>query len=281
MANGEVKLNSARLKELARFYGTAIKQIEGEFRGATDFGLARRKAILANVRGALIQLKTQMDDWASVEIPSYYRDGINDAIKGLDKIGIAAGTDQFTLVDRMAVQALVSDVQEGFAVSLEGVLRSSKRVLSVAEKEEIKQTLAQGVLTGEEQKRVAAQVKGVLQESGITSLTDKGGRNWDLDNYTQMLVRTKAVEARNTGLGNRMAENGFDLVQVSNHGSTHPECAAWEGEILSYTGKTPGYPTVADATAAGLFHPNCQHAINVITPELANKTNAYDNPYNR
>ncbi len=30
-----------------------------------------------------------------------------------------------------------------------------------------------------------------------------------------------------------------------------------KGEILSLTGKTPGYPTLEEAKTAGLFHPNC------------------------
>jgi hypothetical protein len=90
-----------------------------------------------------------------------------------------------------------------------------------------------------------------------------------------MLFRTKVVEARNRGLINRMVENNYDLVQVSAHGATDV-CAEWEGKILSAMGQTPGYPTVAEAEADGLFHPNCRHAINVLIPSLAKMTDAYD-----
>jgi hypothetical protein len=72
-----------------------------------------------------------------------------------------------------------------------------------------------------------------------------------------------------------MAENDYDLVQVSAHGATDV-CGAWEGKILSATGATPGYDTVADAEADGLFHPNCRHAINVLIPSLARQTQAYN-----
>ena len=34
----------------------------------------------------------------------------------------------------------------------------------------------------------------------------------------------------------------------------------WQGKVLSITGKTKGYPTLEEAKAAGLFHPNCRHA---------------------
>jgi hypothetical protein len=83
------------------------------------------------------------------------------------------------------------------------------------------------------------------------------------------------VEARNRGLLNRVLENGFDLVQVSSHLTSCNQCAPWEGQILSMTGETAGYPTVAEAEAGGLFHPNCRHAINTINPSLANKTKSY------
>jgi hypothetical protein len=92
-----------------------------------------------------------------------------------------------------------------------------------------------------------------------------------------MLFRTKVVEARNRGIANRLVENGYDLVQVSNHGmASCPMCAPWQGKILSSTGATKGYDTVLDAERAGLFHPNCRHAINVLVPGLASMTRAYN-----
>ncbi len=42
---------------------------------------------------------------------------------------------------------------------------------------------------------------------------------------------------------------------------TCDKCKAWVGRIVSITGKTPEYPTLADAKAAGLFHPRCTHNI--------------------
>src|SRR5690606_18083284 len=41
---------------------------------------------------------------------------------------------------------------------------------------------------------------------------------------------------------------------ISNNIISH-NCRPWEGKVLSLTGRTPGYSTVAEARAAGLFHP--------------------------
>jgi len=49
-------------------------------------------------------------------------------------------------------------------------------------------------------------------------------------------------------------------VKVSTHLGACELCQPWQGKILSFTGKTEGYPTLEEARAAGLFHPNCRHA---------------------
>jgi hypothetical protein len=98
-------------------------------------------------------------------------------------------------------------------------------------------------------------------------------------------------ESRNRRLTDMMRTSGYDLVQVTNHNSDHLACKAWEGKVLSVSGNTPtgtrlagGFNVAAsldEAKAAGLFHINCKHAINVLIPELAAKTSGYDNPYNK
>jgi len=68
------------------------------------------------------------------------------------------------------------------------------------------------------------------------------------------------MEAHLQGTANRLMEQDHDLVKVSSHLGACEKCQPWEGEVLSLTGKTPGYPTLEEARDAGLFHPNCRHA---------------------
>ena len=181
----------------------------------------------------------------------------------------------FNVIHKAAIAALVSDTQEAFLETMTGINREAKVLLGKAVREQITQRIAGGTVTGKVLKEVKSNVVGVLQEKGLASLVDKGGKAWELDRYAEMLIRTKAVEARNTGMANRMVENGYDLVQVTTHGADDV-CGEWEGRVLSLTGKTPGYPTVHDAEMDGLFHPNCKHAINVVIPELAKDIHAYE-----
>lgn len=92
---------------------------------------------------------------------------------------------------------------------------------------------------------------------------DSGGHAWNTETYFQMNVRTNTMRVYNDCLADNVARaTGFDLMRISTGGSDpNCECAAWEGCIVSLTGKTPGFPTYEDARKGGCFHPNCVHTL--------------------
>lgn len=273
----QVEINEENVRKLTQTLETAYKSIVSEINTATDFGVANRKAILSQIEGILKDLGVDIQKFLEDELPGYYETGADEAVKQLTNIGADVNVSEgFNRVHREAIAALVDDTSRSFGESLTGVARSSQLLLGKISRETITQKLAEGVIGGKARKEVIKIIKGTLQEQGLDALVDKSGRSWTLDRYSDMLFRTKAVEARNRGLINRIVENGYDLVQVSSHGADDV-CGKWEGKILSSTGSTPGYPTVAQAENDGLFHPNCRHAINVLIPSLARQTSGYDN----
>lgn len=278
---GPVKIRDGQIEQLITLYKQTYAKLVQEITTATDSGKISKARVMARISQELEALGIEVDKWARREIPQYYLDGANLAQQDLRALGVdISKSKNFAVINQEAIKALTDDVALAFANSINAIYRNSSQLLSTAIKQQLNFTIAQGKLTGEARETISNNIKQVIQDNGITALTDKSGREWSFDTYARMLARTKAAEARNQGLTNRMLSSGYDLVQVSNHGTDHPACAAWEGRILSLTGKTPGFPTLAEASAAGLFHPNCEHAINVIVPELASKTIAYDNPYN-
>lgn len=290
MDRGEVKIREGKVTALIDLYKDTYQTLSKEIISATTAGRVRKAQTMARIRAALSDMGVDVGQWIEQELPQYYKDGANQAIQDLRDLGIDVDKG-LTVLDRRAISALVSEVGLAFADSITVIGRSARNVLTQAQKQQIQATIAQGKLTGDTVRAIVNEVKLLLQNEGITALVDKAGRSWTFDRYAEMLVRTKAVEARNQGLANRMLEAGLDLVQVSNHNSEHEECRVWEGKILSISGRTPkgtklggGYivaGTLSEAINAGLFHPNCQHAINVINPDLARRTKAYENPYNR
>jgi hypothetical protein len=91
----------------------------------------------------------------------------------------------------------------------------------------------------------------------VTGFKDRSGKMWNMRTYTEMVARTTTAEAHLQGTANRLVEQGHDLMKVSTHRGACELCQPWQGKILSITGKTEGYPTLEEAKAAGLFHPNC------------------------
>lgn len=279
--HGEVKLRNLKIKNLIDTYHQAYKRIVETILEDTVAGRINKARTLATIKAQLQELGDDVGKWVAKEIPQYYLDGANVAIQDLKALGVdLSGPKGLVPINKEAIASLVSDTNTAFAQSLTAIQRNSAALVSDAFKQQLNFIIADGTLTGAARDTIAAGVKQAIKANGISALTDKAGKKWSFDSYAQMLVRTKAVEARNAGLANKMLQNGYDLVQVSNHNSSHPACAKYEGKILSVTGNTPGYPTLEQATFEGLFHPNCQHAINPINPALAAKTKAYDNPYN-
>lgn len=281
MAAGEIKIRDLKIKNLITTYETAYKNIVETILSETQAGRIRKARVMATIRAQLTDLGVDVDKWVKEEIPQYYLDGANDAIRGLKAAGADVTAPKGLLaINKDSIATLVDSTNQSFAEGLTGIARNAQVVVNQATKQQISFIIADGRLMGDARKTVAASVKQKLQDSGLAAIKDRAGRDWSFDRYAEMLVRTKAVEARNAGMQDKMLQNGYDLVQVSDHNSSHQECADWEGAILSITGNTDGYDTTDDAEAAGLMHPNCEHAYNPIEPDLASQTEAYDNPFN-
>lgn len=278
-----IAFNEKTMNAYTDMFQKAYTDIVKKINGASNFGVANRKAILSQIEKTLINLGEEVNKNLEIEIPKYYKNGADEAVKQLNNVGADISvSDGFNRVHKDAIQALTSDASRSIAESIQGVGRSARQLLGKAVRDQITQQIGTGIISGDALRTVKQNIKGILQEQGLSSLVDKGGHSWELDIYAEMVFRTKAVEARNRGLLNRMVENDYDLVQVSTHGATDV-CGEWEGKILSITGATTEFegesvPTVAEAEAAGLFHPNCKHAINALIPSLARRTMAYDSP---
>jgi hypothetical protein len=104
----------------------------------------------------------------------------------------------------------------------------------------------------------------VLQQAagrGITAATDMQGRQRGLVSHVEATVQHEAGQAVVAGFAQRLAEEGDDLVIVTESPHPCPLCTPWEHKVLSVSGADPQRPSMAAARAAGLFHPNCHHTV--------------------
>lgn len=109
-----------------------------------------------------------------------------------------------------------------------------------------------------------------MQAKGVTAFVDKAGRQWSLQAYGNMAVRTTARQAQVAAL---LTADDHDLWQIVRIGSTCPVCAALEGRVYSKSGTDPDYPPLSLAFGkvdpdgpddlANTYlniHPNCMHS---------------------
>ncbi len=158
---------------------------------------------------------------------------------------------QFTAVETQAAAALVTRTSSAL-----GAVRTA---------------LVQGLVLSDPRQVVTAVREGLTLEGLVTfqggrvAVMTPRGQFWDPAAYSRMVSRTAIADARRESAGGRYLANGMDVVRVVPNGTVHEICAVWEGQQLSLTGATPGLPTVDDARAALLFHPNCTHRFVVDT----------------
>lgn len=132
--------------------------------------------------------------------------------------------------------------------------------------------------------KAASRALAKFADAGITGFVDKAGRKWELASYVEMAVRTHVANVMVDAHTDRIQSAGVNLVMVSEAPYECEKCKPWEGKILeiggpkgkhevtvSRTGQRGSITvqvagSLAEARAAGLFHPNCRHNITAYLP---------------
>lgn len=229
---------------------------------------AFKRGILREINQILEKLDKDSSRWVRQEIPKYYTGGRKASEKMLAVLGFR-NLKRAGAIHTKAIEVMANETYMMFGEALQIARKDAIQAINIATREEIVDQLARGVISGEPSKEMAKKVKGIMQDRGISSLVDKGGKRWQLDVYAEMLVRTKTAEAYRIGNHNRQLENDFDLVQISSHGAPD-DCINVEGKVFSLTGRTPGYPTEGDimGMSSHIFRPNCRHTTTPYVPEF-------------
>jgi hypothetical protein len=216
-----------------------------------------------------------------------YNHGQALAVVDIQDAGLtfSAAPDPLLVVDRLASDARLN-VQYALSLAPDMLTNVYRQAVQAGAAE---------VLGGQVTRLQAAQhVLDQLGARGITGYRDRAGRNWSLESYVEMAVRTAAGNAAVQGHADTLAASGVDLVIVSDAPRECPLCRPWERRVLSLSGQVgriiepnalSGSPTVVDvagtleeARAAGLQHPNCRHTISMYTVGVTKHGNATAEP---
>ena len=251
------RFSDAEINRLVKFYEQAEREILDRLNRAllrankTEYLAGMKK----NVEAILQQLRAGNRTWCTEAIPRVYSQGLYGADAMLKDAGVAVKAG-FGAIHQQAAQVLAENAFQRFEDVAQVIGRQVNDIYRELALENVRGT----VVGYDTWKQTAMRYREQLAERGVTGFKDRSGRMWNMRTYTEMVARTTTMEAHLQGTANRLVEQGHDLVKISTHIGACPLCEPWQGKVLSITGKTSGYPTLEEAKAAGLFHPNCRHA---------------------
>jgi hypothetical protein len=285
-------------------YQTLLARLaDQELRGLSTF---HTKALLRDIDETVEKLKQYQNDWIGHTVPVGYQEGSQAVVDKLTKrYGMTDINIAFGGIHTQAVNAIVRDTFSDIAAATDFMADNLKQAIRDAAKEKYKL----GLITGDTRIGMTKGLVNSLNKEGFTvyldskgryiplreyantlleeqwvGFIDKAGRRWDLMNYSEMLTRTKVLEASNVGTENRMRQNGLDLVLITSH---HAEdwCRFYENRVFSISGQSSEYPPLSETPNGGCpFHPRCKHSespfiVKFETEDLINYGKGIDKKY--
>ena len=251
--------------DAASLVSRALRDVRGEIANlSAELNLAgsaddREKAYAA-VRGRMAELAERLDRLLSAQ---------NDLAARTAAKSASADAGVEVKYSARRAEAVIETVTPAQGDSLAAVFTDRMaRSLVNSLREATVSVLREQAVSGGSLKSMAEEMRRrwTAAADGEPRFTDAAGREWDTATYFQMNVRTNTMRVYNDCLVDDLARaTGSDLVRVSTGGSDpHCACAAWEGAILSVSGKTKGFPTYEQARQGGCFHPNCVHTLEAV-----------------
>jgi hypothetical protein len=122
----------------------------------------------------------------------------------------------------------------------------------------------------EKLKKIREEIVEMATKGAIITILCKDGklRNYKIKDYAKLCVYTEASRAQAKATVNIAMEYDSDLIQVSDHNTTTPQCELYEGKVFSISGKDPDFPYYDDFIPV---HPNCKHTITITFREIIEK----------
>jgi hypothetical protein len=251
-------MTTATEQKLLKSYRTAARELSRTIERANPKKpvVFLRRTVLVDINAISEALERETRSWLEEEIPKEYKLGSHTAIRECQKQGLRLERTAFGQVHQEAIETLVEDAYLDFANGIEGVKRAGRGFLSELVKMKINERIIVGQIKGDGLYKIKREVKKLIEEQGFTALKDRGGKNWKIDRYAEMLVRTHVLKANNAGIKNRLLENKVELVEFSKHGGSCEICAPYESKVFSLTGDSKEHEKAPDLP----LHPNCRHS---------------------
>ena len=243
-----------------------LRQIRGELANlAEELNLAGsakdREKVYADIRRRMAALSRRMDSLMSAQNELAAKTAAKQ-VSAMTGLEVKYSAKRAEAITELVTPAQGENLAAVFTDRMASSLINSLRLATVAVLRE--QAVEGGTM--KDMTRLLAQRWRETAKMEDPRFTDSSGRTWNTVTYLTMNVRTNTMRVYNDCLLDDIARvTGSDIARISKGGSDpHCVCAAWEGCIISISGKTKGLPTYEQAKNGGCFHPNCVHTLEYI-----------------
>lgn len=214
------------------------------------------------------QLETSGLLWADQAMNKAALEGVAETLVSLglvETVSEALAVASLSATNQAYLIAQIASTQTDILAVTQNMSRQSKSAISQAYANELRAQLASGSNSHRELKKSVQQAIRKENARGIdTAIIDRANRRWKVEDYVDMLLQTKAMEAHREASINAGLEEGALHARISKHGATDA-CARWEGKTVKLSPNAPGdYPYVGDIPRRELFHPRCKHILSPI-----------------
>ncbi len=267
------------IEELVAVYSAAGERLQKELEKATltTFQKFRYRELLRQVDAYVDALQAELEEVVEREvIKQSYEHGVDIAQNSLrkQKVTIKPKIDLGSQVHTRAVQTISEGIVQDMTKANEAVRGTSRTILrdtqqKLIQESQVNRMIQDGILQGSARRDVSSRLAKELQDRlGKGKLLQAGSKWYTPAHYAELVVRTKTREAVTEGTIRTCLEYGIDLVRISVHADSCPICANYQGKVYSISGKTAGYPPLAERPP---YHPFCRH---VLTAHVPRKSDA-------
>lgn len=200
---------------------------------------AQKRSLLARADRLFRARADVMNEWIATTLPRVVAGGAVYAAHVLD-----AAPDTSSLMARV-VEQIQQRTFGDVAASTDYLTEDARRFIQTVAHDSTSIAADRGLSIPEARDLVAARLEG----NGIKAFVDRSGREWNLDSYSEMLMRTTTAHAYNTGTIIRSTELGVGAFEVFD-GTGDEACAEANGSYVS----------AEWAFENTIAHPNCVRA---------------------
>jgi len=254
---------------LIRLYEQAEREIvahiqrimtSGRDAAATIQQLTRQRR---QVEAILAKLRTVSAGWSKRATVAAYTAGVSLAQQQLVAAGVAILPD-LGGIHQPAMKIFAEKVRSRL---MDVCTLAGRTTVDIYRAASLEASMVGSVAGYETWQQARRKILEEITGRGIYGFVDRAGKKWSMRAYAEMLARTSLMEIHNEAQWREFRAHDEDLIAISFHTGTCPRCAPWAGKVLSLDGQTPGFPTLDDAKAGGLFHPRCRHASALYVPD--------------